>query len=105
MDLKYIVIAVSAFGGLSGLAALINSLTNAKSSSMDNLKDLVDVLNAEITRLRKRICNLEEESKSQKLKIESLETKVTHWRNKYFELCDWVHETFGLEPFEDEEKN
>ena len=102
--IKTAALLLGAFGGLTGLAALINSLSKARSSSVENLKDVVKILNNEILRLQERVCNLEDKSTAQAKKIRLLESKVEHWRDKYYELCDWVRETFGREPFEDHDE-
>lgn len=71
-------------GGLSGVAALINSLSKASSGRVDDLCDIID-------KQRERIEQLEND-------VARLRAEVEKWRQKYFDLARWARAR-GLDPF------
>ena len=75
---------LGAVGGLSGVAALINSLSKASSVRVDALCDIIDAQ-------RRRIDSLESE-------VERLRQEVEKWRQKYYNLATWA-KSRGLDPF------
>lgn len=98
---------LGALGGLSGVAAILDSRSHAQSSAVENLQATIDsfrMLNGtlleEISRLEDRVMSLEDTSEDQVEKIKVLEEKVALWREKFYELCEWVTRQ-GLEPPKD----
>lgn len=56
--INVIVLTFSAFGGLAGLAALVNSVSTAKQTQVDNLIKTMDGLARENARLRETIAEI-----------------------------------------------
>ena len=85
LDWSLIIKLLAAVGGLSGIAALINSLTKASAGKVANLVKIIDAQ-------AKRITELEGE-------LSKVRAELAEWKARYYELAEWVR-GLGLEPFE-----
>ena len=83
MDMSPWVEVVLAVGGLSGVAALINSLSKA---STDRVDQLVNIIDAQAERLGDLECE-----------ITKLEAVIARWRKRYYALVRWIEDQ-GMEP-------
>lgn len=70
---NYILALIAGLGGLAGIAALINSITAAKKVKVNALEKIVLAVQAENTRLRTRMSELEIENKGLRERNQKLE--------------------------------
>ena len=88
-----VIYIVAGLGGLSGIAALINSFTKASSSRVDTLCTIINTQAAHIDSQDQEITAL-------KRIVENLRAEVAEWQKKYERLLAWV-KAQGLNPFKD----
>lgn len=98
-------------GGLTGVAALIQHLSNrrqikasAKKTDVERLEIVVKTLSAEYERLtadhaklRDRVRTVEAENSELSEQVSRLQRQVEHWKTRYRKLWVWA-KGCGLEP-------